>query len=576
MPKLFRALTILIGVLSLNSCSTEPAETIYLAREIVTMDTSNPSAQAVYVKDQKIAALGSLAQLQLDYPSATVDNTFENQVILPGLIDPHVHMILGAMIYSRPFTPPWDMPTPDGLVAGLPNKASLLARLRELDAELAEGDPLITYGYHNLVHGDLTKQDLDTVSSTRPILIWHYSGHDFYLNSAALKWADVDKSLSEQFVGIDLDDNGELTGRLYEDAPKYLFNKLAMHILTPNNIGRGFTGFEKMLARSGVTTVAELGYGLFGRRLEDIYYFLEYTESDPYRLYLVPEHRAFYDAYQEDTVATITDLASNTESSGTPQVLPQVKFFTDAAFYSQTMRLDEPGYLSGQSAGTQGLWVTPQPGLAEAMNPYWKAGIQIRIHSNGDAAQSATLQAFSELQQRSPMPKQRFVIEHAGLLNPSHIKSISRLNGGVSAASHYVYYMGDDYREALGDRVAQITPLASLKRASVPSSLHSDAPLAPPSPLQAAAVHITRETRHNNVSTDSEALTPYQALQAITIDAAWALGLEKELGSISLGKQADFTIVADNPLSVAAAKWKDIGIWGVVLRGEKRPVDSAN
>jgi predicted amidohydrolase YtcJ len=558
--------------LLLAACERKTDEVIYTAKHIVTMDPETPQAQAVYLLNGKIGKLGSVDALKAAYPNVTIDQTFAEQTLIPGLIDPHVHMILGAMIYSRPFVPPWDMETPNGIVKGLPSKQALLERLKELDQALEPGQPLIAYGYHNLIQGDLVRQDIDTVSSTRPILVWHYSGHDFYLNTQALEWANIEPSLHQQYEGIALDENGELTGRIYEDATEFLFTKLSRHLLTPSNISKGFSGFETMLAKAGVTSVAELGYGLFNQTLEDSYYFLEYTKSDPYHLYLVAEHRAFKKKYGADAAQQIKSLANEKASNGDPQVLPQVKFFTDAAFYSQTMRLEQPGYIAGQSMGTLGLWVTQSDELADAIEPYWKLGLDARIHSNGDAAQTATLEAMSRVRESQPKPEQRFVIEHAGLLKPDHLRRISELGGGISAASHYVYLMGDDYRESIGDRVQYMTPLASASKLSIPVTLHSDAPLAPPYPLQAASVHMTRATRNGNTSTPSEALNAYQALKSVTLDAAWVMGLENSIGSISIGKRANFTVLDKNPLNSDAKDWPKIKIWGVVLDGEKRPL----
>lgn len=560
-------------LLSLTACQDENPGTIYLARNVITMDAAMPQAEAVYVNADKILMVGNAKDIKRKYPKAILDTSFEQSVLIPGLIDPHVHMILAAMIYSRPFVPPWDMQTPSGLVKGLPSKSALLERLKELDAELDAGDPLIAYGYHNLVQGDLNRYDLDSVSTSRPILIWHYSGHDFYLNSTALEWADIEPSLAQRFEGIALDQNHELTGRIYEDATHYLFKKLSFHILTPSNIGLGFSGFEKMLARAGVTSVAELGYGLFGKTLEDSYYFLEYTESDPYHLYLVPEHRAFKEKYGQDAAKKAHSLASKQAYKGNPQVLSQVKFFTDAAFYSQTMRLEKPGYIAGQSKGTLGLWVTESKELSAAIEPYWKLGLDARIHSNGDAAQTATLDAMQSIRRSYPNPHQRFVIEHAGLLTPTHLNRLAELKGGISAASHYVYLMGDDYKESIGNRVQYMTPLASASRLSIPVTLHSDAPLAPPFPLQAAAVHMTRETRTGSISTPRESLSAHQALKSVTLDAAWAMGLEDSIGSIEVGKRANFTVLDKNPLTTDASEWPSINIWGVVLDGEKRPLN---
>jgi len=120
--------------------------------------------------------------------------------------------------------------------------------------------------------------------------------------------------------------------------------------------------------------------------------------------------------------------------------------------------------------------------------------------------------------------------------------------------------------------VKYMTPLASSFNAGLPTTMHSDAPLAPPSPLTAASVHMTRSTREGGVSTPSEKLTPEQALRAITLDAAWSLGLEDEIGSIEIGKRADFTVLSQNPLETKPENWPDIKVWGVVLDGVKKPV----
>ena len=122
-------------------------------------------------------------------------------------------------------------------------------------------------------------------------------------------------------------------------------------------------------------------------------------------------------------------------------------------------------------------------------------------------------------------------------------------------------------------RAEWISPLGSLSAVGAPIALHSDAPLAPPQPLLAASRAITRETREGGVYQIEEVLSPYDALEAITLDAARALQLDDQIGSITPGKRADFTIVDANPLELPAASWADIRIWGVVLNGQLRPLE---
>jgi len=542
--------------------------TIYTAKTILTINENSPKAEAIAVnKTGDIVAVGALESLKSRVKNPRIDKQFADKTIVPGLIDPHVHMTLGAMMYGLDFVPPWDMETPKGTVKGLSNKAVLLAKIAEFEEGAVDG-PLILYGYHNLVQGDLTRQDLDKVSTTRPIFIWHYSGHDFYLNSAAIQMAKLTPALSEKFHGIGLDDKGELNGRIYEDASLALFGTIGPILLTPDHIKKGFEGYEKIFARSGVTTVAEMGYGIFGRALEDNYIKIHYTDEDNYNLYLVPEHRAFTAEFGEDAVDNILKMSA--DESRHPPVLNQVKLFTDAAFYSQTMKMASPGYIGGQSKGTYGLWVTEPDDLSELMARYWDVGLDIHIHSNGDAAQDSTLTAFAK--QKPGEAGQRLIIEHGGLFRPDQITQAAKLGIGISAASHYVKYMGADYKEAIGKKTNFITPLASAIKAGIRTTLHSDAPLAPPQPLKAASVHMTRETRQGGVSNAGEKLTKAQALKAITLDAAWSLGLDDKIGSIEAGKRADFAILDSNPLETAPENWPDIKVWGVMLGGDIRPV----
>lgn len=558
-------IALLSAFILLSACSLFESKVddtrIYLTKGIITVDPSNPYVEAVAVLDGKIVGVGSEAEMDNEFPHALWDGQYSNSILVPGLIDPHVHMTLGAMMYGLDWVPPWDMPHPDGLVKGTTSKTELLQKIETFESGKTDNSPLILYGYHNLVQGDIDKTDLDVIAKTRPIIIWHYSGHDFYMNSAALALFEISAEMHKTYEGVALDSSGELTGRIFEDAVAPLLPKLAPYLLNPAHIEKGFNGFEQLLAEGGVTTIAEMGYGIFGRAFENQVLDAHYDENDPYALYLVPEHRAFSQEFGEKSASKIVELA-NSDS----RILPQVKLFTDAAFYSQTMKLAAPGYLSGQSKGTDGLWVTEPNELPALMSTYWNKGLDIHIHSNGDAAQDSTLSAFSK--QSPGKDGQRLIIEHAGLITPEQMDRAAKLGIGISAASHYVNFMGEDYKPVIAEKADHITPLASAFDAGLHVTIHSDAPLAPPMPLLAAGRHMTRATREGGVSTPSERLTAEQALRAVTIEAAWSLGLENEIGSIEVGKRANFTILGANPMDLPGESWGAIPVEGVMLDGE--------
>ncbi|MDH5737590.1 MAG: amidohydrolase family protein [Gammaproteobacteria bacterium] len=545
---------------------------IYPAKNIITMASPGETAEALVVAKGRILDLGRLEDLMQRYPGVLVDSSFVDKVIVPGFIDPHMHVLLGGLLYSQAFAPPWPMATPAGMMPGFPTRESFIARLNEIVAQSPDdGSPIVVYGYHNLIQGDLDRHHLDAVTTTRPLVVWHYSAHDFYFNSAGLEAIGVTPELSQQYHGIDLDAEGNLSGRIYEDAALFVFQALQSTFFDPVKLGRGIKAYFDILRAAGVTTTADLGYGVLGRSNEDRTISAFWSlENSGFRLYLVPEFRAMAREFGEGAPQAVLDLVSGKLPAPAP-VLPRVKFFADAAFYSQTMRLSAPGYLHGQSSGSEGLWVIAQGQIASTMQPYLEAGLGAHIHSNGDAAQSASLEALASL--RSAGFTSDFVIEHGGLFSPAHISRTTELGAMVSVASHYVYYLSGQYAKALGpERAGWITPTGALSRNGTVVALHSDAPLAPPQPLRAAGAHITRLTREGTVYRPEQALTHYDALEAITLDSARVLGLQGEMGSIEKGKRADLTILYANPLETPGNQWADIRIWGVLLDGEKKPL----
>jgi len=566
---------ILLAVASACASSTMPASnvTIYVADDIILMTGEGETASAVAVEDGLIRDVGELGELQNKFPSARIDETFLGKTIVPGLIDPHMHVLLGGMLYAHPFAPPWPMATPEGMTKGYGSPEAFRARLEEAMAAAPQDDsPIVVYGFHNLVQGSLDRQMLDEVAPDRPMIVWHYSGHDFYLNTAALEMIGATPELAATFHGVDLDAHGHLTGRLYEDAAMFVFAKARAVLFDPDKFSTGINKYFEIVRYAGVTTTADLGYGVFGLALEDQSIASSWSkEEDGFKLYLIPEYRSFQREFGEGAPQAVLDMASGVRAAAAP-VLPRVKFFADGAYYSQTMRLSPPGYLSGQSFGTQGLWAIPEGKIAETMRPFTDAGLSVHIHSNGDEAQNSTLDAISSL--RASSFSGDFVVEHGGLFAPEQVKRAGENGILLSAASHYVYYMSERYADPLGPARAQwITPLGSLSAEGVVVALHSDAPLAPPQPLRAAGAHITRATLEGGTYEIANALTPYDALESITLDAARVLGLEDEVGSIEPGKRADFTILDTNPLRVPGSDWAEIGIWGIVLDGQQKPLE---
>ena len=165
-----------------------PQIVIYPAKEIITLDPTRPAADAVAVVGDRILAAGSLDELKAAAGTQpyTVNTIFADQVIVPGFIAQHDHPMLAALTMTSVIIAIEDWVLPEGTSKAATNREEYLARLAEANASLKDPSAvLLTWGYHQYFHGELKKSDLDAISTTRPIIVWHRSGHEFFLNSIA-------------------------------------------------------------------------------------------------------------------------------------------------------------------------------------------------------------------------------------------------------------------------------------------------------------------------------------------------------------------------------------------------------
>jgi predicted amidohydrolase YtcJ len=166
-----------------------PRITIFEAAKIVTMEPANPSARFVAVADGIILGIGnSLAELEpwTRGRAFEVDRRFARDVLMPGLIDPHVHPMLAAVSLNLLFLAPDDWKLPSGTYPGVQTQAGYRQRLAELLAK-SNANPFICWGYHELFHGPLDRALLDQMAPDRPVIIWQRSFHDIFANTAMMK-----------------------------------------------------------------------------------------------------------------------------------------------------------------------------------------------------------------------------------------------------------------------------------------------------------------------------------------------------------------------------------------------------
>lgn len=543
---------------------------IWTAKRVLTLESDAPSTEAVGVEGGMIVAVGSLESVRAHFAGrdVTVDDRFANYVLVPGFIDPHIHPSLAATILPLEIVSAMEWVTPRGRTVAVRGPDEFLARLVELE-QARVGEPnewLIVWGYHAPHHGELTRATLDRVSSSRPILVWQRSVHEIYANTAALEAAGLTQEAMDAHPMADWDE-----GHLWEAGVFALGEPFMKQLTAPTSYLEGLGMMTQVLHRGGLTTVGEQGSPQMGGVAEWFALWFEMWRSDaPYRFVMVPNGMGLLREHGSGAAALAAAERFIPWSGERIRFARHIKLYADGAIFSQLMQMTQP-YLDGH----HGEWMMPPEAQREVLEAFWSAGWDVHVHVNGDAGLDFVLDAVAERQQEQPDPERLVVMEHYGFAREDQHERLAELGVEVSNNAYYVHELAPIYAQhGLGpERAAAISPLGGLARAGVAASYHSDFPMAPAEPLRLMEAAVTRVASDGQIWGPDERVSVERALRAVTIEAARHLGMEDEVGSIAVGKRADFTVLGADPTAVDPGGLAEIPIWGTVFEGRPFPLD---
>lgn len=542
--------------------------TVFTARRVRTMEPSMPTAEAIAVRDGRIVEVGTLETLRpwLDNHDCEIDDTFRDHVIMPGLIDPHLHPSMAAILLPMEFTTATDWSLPWEQVGAVSTRVEFMERIETLNRELHPDEPLFAWGHHPIWHGDVDREQLNAISTSRPIIVWHRGYHSFVVNDACYRWMELDMDAARRHPQVDVD-----RGAFFETGLGFGYRYLNHFILGSERFRTGLDRMRQVIHHGGQTTIGDAAIGMYGldQEWDHLVSVMERPDT-PFRMQLLPFAMGPEGDEQSDERMVERFRALTERNTHRLRFSDHVKMFADGGFFAELLQLGFPGHLDGR----HGEWMTPPERFEQIARTLWNAGFKIHVHCSGDNGVELTLRTLEKLQWERPRFDHRFTLEHFGVSRPQQVEKLAALGGQASVQVYYVYELSRAFADhTLGyERASQFSRCGSLERAGVRFAVHSDFTMAPARPLNNAWVAANRINLSGEVMCPDERASLHAAIKAITINAAYMLGLEDEVGSLRFGKKADFTILEADPYDVGAEGLRDIPIWGTVFEGDKFPI----
>ncbi len=546
------------------------ADAIYYGGPILTMEDDVPSVEALVIKDGKILYTGTQSEAEKYTDNNTVKHHLQGKTLLPGFIDAHGHLTSKAGMEMAIGL----SPSPYGTVNSIPDLQQTLKKYIT-DYKIPAEQPLIGNGYDDAImieHKHPTRDELDAVSTTNPIIVLHASGHASVVNTAMLHLLGINEDVKDPEGGhYGRDKNtGKLNGKLEENA-NFSALLVLMKKIAPEKERdkKDSTQALKNLMKAqeewlsyGQTTICD------GRTMgENVALLKEAAAKD----LLIADVIYFPDF--ENFKSEFENLKPDYMRYHKRLKLGGFKFSDDGSPQGKTAWLTIPYLIppEGQTKDYKGFPIFTDDVLYADLKTLFENNITAQLHVNGDAAIDQAIRVIQKLKDEGIYkPELRATLIHVQNSRPDHIQKIKNLGVIPSYFSSHVYLWGDWHLTSVfgPERAAFISPANSAKKAGILFTMHHDAPVTPPDLLTGIYAAVNRKTRSGKILGPDERITPLDALKAITINAAYQYHEEDRKGSLKAGKLADMVILDKNPLTIAPENIKDILVLETIKEGK--------
>ena len=560
-PGVFLSAALLIACEAPREMPTEEstataATAVYINGDILTMNDTQPVAEALAVRRGKILAVGKRAMVEAVSGKDATLKDLNGRTLLPGFIDSHGHIsaVISFMAFENIASPP---------VGQVNSIAAIQSLLSAKAAEVPTGEWIMAAGYDDSLLAEQrhpTKFDLDAVSTQHPIMAWHVSGHLMVCNTPCLELAGYTPDREDPEGGVirRVAGSNEPNGILEESAVyRIYFDLLPIHDVT-TRLGL-LQEAQDYYARFGVTTVQD-----GAATLTD----LETLQTAAGRDGLVLDVVAYpFYRYAEALDGQFPFSQSYTKRFR----VGGLKLGLDGSPQGKTAWLTEPYHVppQGRDAGYAGYAILKDEALNGYVSDMYERNIPVIAHANGDAAMDQLIRAVSNANELHGRADRRTVIIHAQTARDDQIDAFKAEGMLPSYFAAHTYFWGDWHRDSvLGpERGSRISPLASTLARGVPYTIHNDTPVVPPDMMRLVWSAVNRVTRSGQTLGEEQKISVEDALKAITINGAYQYFEEDGKGSLVAGKLADLVILSDNPLDVDPLTIKDIQVIETIKEG---------
>ena len=526
------------------------AELVLKNANLMTMDTSNPRAQAVAMTLGKFSGVGSNEDVEgLVGPDTKVIDVGGNTV-LPGFIDGHIHVLSSGVKHVN--MADCDVPTLTQVQSSLKERAD--STPAGMWVQGFKFDDTKTDRTASNEGRHLYKEDLDAITTNHPMMVAHRAGHVFYLNSAGLEAGGYNDESEDPPGGrLGRDPNtGKLNGIVYERAIDHI--RFGLIPVDTDEVRReGLRTICRMLNRVGLTSVHDARV-----TAEEFQTYQDGKADDDltlriYALMWYPQFPALRDA------GIKTGLGDDMLRVG------GIKMVADGAIATRTAYLSEP--YEG-SMCDHGILAMEAAEIEQQVMDMHKAGFQVCIHANGDATIDMVLTAYERAQKAHPRSDTRHRIEHCTLVNPELLARMKAMGVIATPFCTYVYHHGEKMRYYGEQRLEWMFAQRSFIDARVVSTGATDYPPGPFEPLLGVQSCVTRTDSTGKEWGINQKISIEEALRLYTLNGAYASFEEKIKGSVEVGKLADLVVLGSDPTKIDPLGIKDIEIMRTIVGGK--------